>query len=330
MGECLLLAEEGRGEVGNGAMVGALLVLENKIIAQGLHKGFGKAHAERDLLLHFPGTVPRDAILYVNLEPCCHVGKTPPCTDIILGKGVKRLCFGMRDPDERVCSRGEALLRGQGVQVIGPVARPSCEYFNRGFASLRKRHRPWIILKSARTPEGRSAAEDGSPLKITGEEQDRWAHTSLRSRVDAILVGVQTVISDDPRLDTRWSQNAAGRAGLQRYQPWRIILDSHLRTPLTARVVSDDNRARTVIITSPTLEAGKEDRRKELQGRGVQVWDVPVFNGSFDFPELWGVLSRPEGAFHGITSILVEGGARTWEVFREAGMVDEEVVMVGK
>ncbi|MEK7217894.1 MAG: bifunctional diaminohydroxyphosphoribosylaminopyrimidine deaminase/5-amino-6-(5-phosphoribosylamino)uracil reductase RibD, partial [Patescibacteria group bacterium] len=203
MRECLVLAEEGRGEVGNGAMVGAILVSQNNIIAQGIHRGFGKAHAERDLLEHFGGNVSADATLYVNLEPCCHVGKTPPCTEIIRERGVKRVCIGMQDPDTRVSGRGAALLRENGVEVIGQVASASCEYLNRGFVSMRTKGRPWVILKSARIRDGRTAGEHGSPLKITSAEQDRWAHAALRSRVDAILTGVQTVISDDPRLDTR-------------------------------------------------------------------------------------------------------------------------------
>ena len=330
MSQCLTLAEEGRGSVGNGAMVGALLVLENNIIAQGVHRKFGESHAERDLLTTFRDIVPPEAILYVNVEPCCHTGKTPPCTDIILERGVKRVCFGMRDPDERVGGRGVDLLRRNGVDVIGPISRPACEYCNRGFVNMRTKQRPWIILKSARTKDGRIANDDGSPLKITSEEQDQWSHEQLRATVDAILVGVETVVRDNPYLNTRRDQRNPLTKGLNRYQPYRIILDPHLRIPSSSHVVSPDEAKRTIIITSPAAEPGKEDRKKELQGRGVGVFDVPVFNGSFDFPELWNVLSRSEGEFHGITSILVEGGARTWEAFRKAGCWDEEVTLVGR
>lgn len=311
-------------------MVGAVLVSKNKILARGFHHGFGLPHAERDLLQSFSGAVPADAILYVNLEPCCHRGKTPPCTDIILERGVKRVCFGMLDPDPRVAGQGIAALRRAGVEVIGPVVRASCVYFNRGFVSMRTKGRPWIILKKAQTVDGRIAKADGSPLKITSAEQDCWSHTFLRSRVDAILVGVETVVRDNPQLNTRLAQILPQNEGIKNYQPWRIILDAHLRIPLRSFILRPEEATRTIIIASDVPEEGKEERRREIQKKGARVFTVPLAADVFDFGELWKVLASSDGDFHGITSILVEGGARTWQAFREAGFVDEEAVLVGK
>jgi len=324
MRRCLQLAERGRGRVGNGALVGAVLVRDGAVIAEGWHAGFGELHAERALLQSFQGEVRSTDILYVNLEPCCHTGKTPPCTDIILQKGVRTVVYGLRDPDPRVAGQGIELLRSRGVTVIGPVARASCEYLNRGFLSVHTRQRPWITLKSARTRSGAIANSDGSRLKISSEKQDQWSHTMLRQRTDAILVGVGTILRDNPKLNTRFAQKIPQELGL--HQPWRIVLDPMLRIPMDARIVTDEAVTRTMILTTP--DAGAE-RRRELEKRGVSVRSVPLANGTFSFDALWKVLLTPVGSYIGLTSILVEGGAKTWEIFRTAKCLDEEVCLVG-
>ena len=146
---CLEIANEYRGRVGNGACVGAVLVRGGSAIAEGVHRGFGLFHAERDLLLNFKGKIKPDDTLYVNLEPCCPspTKKTPPCTDIIIERGVKRLVYGMTDPDTRVSGKGIAILQEAGVSVEGPVASELCARFNRGFVSLRTKGIPWILLQ---------------------------------------------------------------------------------------------------------------------------------------------------------------------------------------
>lgn len=321
MRECLALGQTERSEVGNGAMVGAILVRENKILERGSHRGFGHSHAEADLLARFSGEIHPEDILYVNLEPCCHQGKTPPCSRAIIGRGVKRVCFGMEDPDPRVRGQGIEELRRAGIEVIGPVARASCEFLNRGFINQRTKGRPWITLKRAQTRDGRIANEDGSPLKITSPSQDAWAHTFLRAEHDAVLVGVETVVRDNPKLNARLAASGSG------FQPWRITLDPRLRTPVTAKVVSDEVRGRTIIITAQ--DHGRADVQAALQGRGVRILTVPLKDRKYDLSELWKVLSSSHDGFHGLTSILVEGGMRTWEAFREAGAVDEEAVLTG-
>ena len=319
---CLTLAERGRGSVGNGALVGAVLVRDGKILAEGFHDRFGGPHAERELLEKFEQKISSDDVLYVNLEPCCHHGKTPPCTDLILERGIKNIVIGMSDPDLRVSGKGIAQLRAKGVNVTGPILRAECEWLNRGFISVRTLSRPRITLKRAQTKDGRVSNADGSLLKITLKEQDIFSHTFLRATHDAILVGVGTIIKDNPKLDARFAEvkNSMSK------NPRRIILDPHLRIPMTARVVSDADAIRTIIVTA---QGSDQTKRTELLNRSVRVVDVSLAGDSFDWPELWKKLITPDGDYHGLTSILVEGGAKTWKAFTGAGMVDAEVFLIG-
>lgn len=316
MHRCLALAAQGQGLVGNGAKVGAVLVREGRIIAEGWHREFGLAHAERDLLERFNNEVLPTDTLCVNLEPCCHTAKTPPCTDIVIERGVKSVVIGMADPDQRMQGSGITQLRAAGISVVGTVLEPVCRRMNRGFVSVRTKHRPFLTLKHAYTLDGRIANADGSPLQITSPEQDVWAHTHLRAQHDAILVGVGTVITDDPQLDTRFDIDIRG------YQPWRIILDPQGRIPRTAKVLTDAQASKTMIVV-----AG--DSNLPEISPGPRVFPVPMAQGHFVWGELWRILTTPHDDFHGITSILVEGGRTTWNYFKAAGMVDEEVVMVG-
>lgn len=322
MQRCLELAARGQGTVGNGALVGAVLVRDGNIIAEGFHDHFGRPHAERMLLENFEQKISSIDTLYANLEPCCHRGKTAPCTDLIVERGIKNVVIGMCDPDTRVSGKGIEQLRAQGVTVTGPVLRSECEWLNRGFISVRTYCRPWITLKQARTRDGRTANADGSSLKITSKEQDIFSHTFLRATHDAILVGVGTIIKDNPKLDARFTEGK--NSGFT--NPRRIILDPHLRIPVVARVVTDPDANRTIVVTAPDSDQMK---RAELLERSVRVVDVSLECDSFDWPELWKKLITPDGDYHGLTSILVEGGQKTWEAFRSAGMVDAEVVCIG-
>lgn len=325
MKRCLQLAENGQKYVGNGAMVGAVLVSKNKEIAQGWHAKFGAPHAEAALLSAYRGPIGAEDILYVNLEPCIHHGKTPPCTEAILARGIRRLCIGMVDSDSRNAGKGIERLRASGLEIIGPVAQASCEYANRGFVSLRRRGRPWVTLRTAQTRDGRFANDDGSPLKITCPTQDVWTHTYLRSRHDAMLVGVETVVRDNPILDTRLVQTNP-QSKQEKYQPWRIILDPKLRVPLTAKVISDVLTASTIVV----YDTDERGVRSFLAERGVHCMKLGTTNGVFDLHELLTKLSAPDGTFPGIASLLVEGGPHTWRAFRDAHVVDEEVMLMGR
>lgn len=325
MQRCRELALLGRGKVGNGALVGAVLVRNNQVIAEGYHESYGNLHAERMLLQKFDQKIESTDVLYTSLETCCHHGKQPPCTDIIIDRGVTHVVYGMQDPDVRVAGQGNELLRTAGVSVIGPVDRAVNERLCRGFVTVRTKQRPWIVLKSARTPDGRIANADGTPMNITSEEQNAWSHTNLRSEVDGIVVGINTVLRDNPQLNTRLSQTLYSQEGLN---PYRIVLDTNGKMPLDAHVVTDDQKHRTIVIVSP--ESEKSETVSALKDRGVRVFAVPVgADGVFDLPELWKVLIAPVESYTGLTSLLIEGGQRTWDIFKNAGVVDEEVTLMG-
>ncbi len=323
MRRCLDLAHQGQLLVGNGAMVGAVLVRNETIIAEGWHRGFGLSHAERDLLESFDQPIMPNDVLHVNLEPCCHQGKTPPCTDIILERGIAHVVYGMMDPDARVAGQGIAALQAAGVKVTGPIDEENCRRLNRGFVWMRTKQRPWITLKRAVANDGAISNPDGSPLRITTEAQDIRSHTELRCHHDAILVGVDTIITDDPRLDARLDVRK------RNYHPYRIILDPHLRIPVTARVVTDDYRQRTIVVHGPIVNPEMDEAAQVLAQQHVLLREVPLVDGSFDWPMLWAALCEPRESYHGLVSILVEGGQRTWKNFADAGMVDEEVTLVG-
>lgn len=322
MGRCLTLAERGRGMVGNGALVGAILVRDGQVIGEGWHSAFGRAHAEADLLKKFDQKSSSSDVLYVNLEPCCHQGKTPPCTDAIVRSGITTVVVGMLDPDHRASGKGIAALRDHGVTVIGPVLEQACRWLNRGFVQLRTAGRPWITLKSAVAPDGSVAHGDGSPRKITSQEQDTWSHTVLRARHDAILVGSTTIRTDNPLLDKRLSMNNE----IDQKNPYKIVLDRICSISKQARILQHEPERTLVIVgtdaprdrVSIVGNTGARVLRVECDDRGVFVWR-----------KLWEALCTPRDAYTGLTSILVEGGPATWRIFRDAGMVDMEVLLAG-
>jgi diaminohydroxyphosphoribosylaminopyrimidine deaminase/5-amino-6-(5-phosphoribosylamino)uracil reductase len=361
---CLALAEQGRGATGINPMVGAVLVRGGTIIAEGFHSGFGKPHAERQLFEKSDQKIRANDILYVNLEPCCHLDKkTPPCAQMIVEKDIKTVVFGMVDPNPKVAGKGIAFLRSHGVDVIGPVLPDECARLNRGFVSLMSKNRPWITLKSAMTVDGRFANSSGGPrLMITSPEQDRWSHEFLRARHDAILVGIGTILADDPKLTVRPHPQPLPRdrlrqsaGGGEKLLPYRIILDPHFKIPLTAKVVNGELAGGTIVVKDSTsllvsseLRGAGENKEKMriLEKRGVRIMTMPhnrnhnilnnrsgylpaAYPSHFDWQSLWKALTTPSGDFHGISSILVEGGPRTWEMFRDAQMVDEEVMLIG-
>lgn len=327
MRRCLELAACGRRAVGNGALVGAVLVRDGKMIAEGYHQAFGAAHAERVLLESFTDAIEPDDVLYVNLEPCCHHGKTPPCTDIIIERGIKHVVFGMFDPDDRVSGEGITILKKNGIAVEGPILAAECAWLNRGFVSVRMKQRPWITVKTAKTSDGKVANDDGSPLAITSPEQNKWSHEYVRARHDAILVGVQTIINDNPILDCRLAPSLAPSPvrGRGKFCPWRVILDPQGRIPHDAKVVTDEHAASTILIVDSKNVKNIEALRKN----GVHIFEVTTENGVFVWEELWEKLLGSEGDFQGITSILVEGGEKTREIFAQAKMVDMDICLIG-
>jgi diaminohydroxyphosphoribosylaminopyrimidine deaminase/5-amino-6-(5-phosphoribosylamino)uracil reductase len=226
--------------------------------------------------------------------------------------------------------------------VEGPVDRAVCEWVNRGFLSLKRRGRPWITLKRAVGADGGVANEDGSFRKITSDVQDAWSHTMLRARHDAILVGIGTVLADNPRLTVRHAamQMLTSSKDSAAYQsllpaappspppPYRIVLDRHAKTPTTANIIVHDPQ-RTLICVAESSDRGQETRVHALRRAGACVFILPTLDGFFDWSALWGALTTPVDGFDGLTSILVEGGPRTWTQFHGAGLVDAEVILRG-
>lgn len=318
MRRCLELAEEGRGRVGNGALVGAVVVRDGAIIGEGKFEGPGSDHAETAAIKSVQKIDSKD-VLFVSLEPCVpHPSKkTPGCAPRIIESGITHVVIGMEDPDPRVAGKGVEALRAAGITVTMSDLRAECEWMNRGYVSVRTKNRPWITLKQALTPDGRIANDDGSPLKITDKAQDEWSHTFLRATHDAILVGVGTVTADDPSLNTRFDQKK------RQYQAWRVVLDPHLRIPIGSRLINDDHYDRTILI------CGSDHDQHSPVTRQLKEWGIHVVAVDLQKP-IHAVLDALMAEPFGITSILVEGGKNTWERFRTSKMYDADVMLIGQ
>jgi len=273
-------------------MVGAVVVRGSKIVGRGYHHRAGEAHAEV-IALADAGRAARGATLYVNLEPCCHYGRTPPCVDAVVEAGIARVVAGMIDPHQRVAGRGVASLRQAGLRVDVSVREDECLRLNEVFVKYATRKLPFTVLKLAASLDGRIATATGDSRWVTGERARRYVH-QLRNRYDAVLVGSGTVLADDPLLTCRLP---GGR------DPWRVVLDRRLRTPVTAKLLRQNPREKTIVVTG---EASSAKRKKNLERTGVQVWTLPVRDGTIPF----GRLLRRLGAI-GITSVMIEGGTVT-------------------
>jgi diaminohydroxyphosphoribosylaminopyrimidine deaminase/5-amino-6-(5-phosphoribosylamino)uracil reductase len=291
MKRALLLSEKGRGQVSPNPLVGAVIVKDGQFIAEGYHQQFGQAHAEVNALLK-AGDAAAGATLYVNLEPCSHQGKTGPCTEAILKAGIARVVIGMRDPNPLVDGRGVTFLRSKGISVTESVLEEQCRELNRGFIHVQKTGRPYLSIKIAQTLDGRIATSTGHSKWITAEPSRKMAH-QIRAKHDAILVGIGTLLTDDPKLTVRYSPGPS---------PRRIILDSQLRVPLDAKVLDSGLAQNTLLIT--TDRASKE-KIARIEERGAQVEVFPQDDrGWAALPAVWTLLVE-----RGITSLLIEGGS---------------------
>ncbi|MBM3501091.1 MAG: bifunctional diaminohydroxyphosphoribosylaminopyrimidine deaminase/5-amino-6-(5-phosphoribosylamino)uracil reductase RibD, partial [Armatimonadetes bacterium] len=257
MRAALALARRGVGRTAPNPPVGAVVVKRGALIGRGYHRAAGQPHAEVEALTD-AGPAARGADLYVTLEPCAHHGRTPPCTDAILRAGVRRVCYAVGDPDPKVAGRGHAQLREAGLSVeAGRLARDARELY-RAYFKHRLTGTPWGVLKLAGTLDGKVATASGESRWITGESARRHVHR-LRNENDAILVGVGTVLADDPQLTTRLR---GGRDAL------RVIIDSRGRTPPTARAVVQDSSAGCLIATTA---AASRRRVEALRRAGAEV-----------------------------------------------------------
>jgi diaminohydroxyphosphoribosylaminopyrimidine deaminase/5-amino-6-(5-phosphoribosylamino)uracil reductase len=304
----LRLARRGFGRTSPNPMVGAVLVRKGAVIGQGWHRRAGQAHAEiaalRDALSRGHSRAGlAGATLYVTLEPCSTQGRTPPCTDAIIAAGIRRVVAAVRDPNPAHCGRGFEILKRAGLEVsVGLLAREAAE-MNAAFNHWIVRRTPLVTLKAGMSLDGKIATVAGESRWITGPKT-RALGGRLRAGADAILVGVNTIVQDDPSLTVR----QPGFAG----KPWRrVVLDPRARTPLAANVISDPFAASTIVVVTRAAPA----RRAAALARRVRVLRAPARAGGIDLPWLLRKLGREE-----ITSLLVEGGGETHAAFLSQGL----------
>lgn len=285
----LELAKRGMGWTSPNPMVGAVLVKEGRIIGQGWHARYGQAHAERNALSSCSES-PAGATMYVTLEPCCHYGKQPPCTQAIIEAGLARVVIGSQDPNPLVAGKGIDLLRREGISVETGVCKADCDALNQVFFHYIKTGRPYVILKYAMTLDGKIATRTGQSKWITGEQARARVHQD-RHRYSGIMVGVGTILADDPLLTCRME---GGK------NPTRILCDSHLRTPLNAQVIRTAREVPTILATLSQDPAAA----RPFQAAGCQVWTLPQREGHVDLVALMERLGAEQ-----IDSVLLEGGS---------------------
>jgi len=305
MKRALSLARRGGWAVRPNPRVGAVLVRSGKVIAAGYHSRFGGPHAEARVIKK-AGKEARGAAIYVTLEPCSTYGKTPPCTDLLIRTGVKRVVIGSLDRHPANRGRACPLLAAAGIKVETGVLEEECRELNHDFFTWAEENRPYSVLKMASSLDGRIASRTGDARWISSELSRRYAHR-LRRDADAILVGLGTIRADNPRLTVRMGYH---RPGLR-----RVILDSRGEIPLAARVLEDVNRYPAILATTP---AAPPRRMEKLIRRGVEWMKIPSRGARVDLRPP----SRRRAAL-GVMRILIEGGAETAASALKEGLVDE-------
>lgn len=302
----LELAAQGRGCTSPNPMVGAVVVKGGVVVGQGYHQAAGGAHAEVHAI-DAAGEAAAGATLYVNLEPCNHTGRTPPCTRKIAAAGLRRVVIGMRDPNPKVAGGGVEFLRARGIETACGVCEEKARELNEAFVKYVGTGRPFVIAKCAATLDGRIATRTGDSRWVTGEEARAFVH-ELRHAVDAIMVGAGTIAADDPRLTARLKNRPAR-------DPLRIVLDTRLRTVPTAKVLRHSSEVETVLVVGEEVPESARDR---MQTKKVRVIAAETRQGRIDLDRLMDQLGRM-----GVTSILIEGGGRTLGSAFRAGIVDK-------
>ncbi len=309
------LAEGGRGRVSPNPLVGAVIGRQDEVLGEGFHQALGGPHAEIEAIRAAEGRDLGGATLYVSLEPCCHHGRTPPCTEAIREAGIGRLVVASDDPSEHASGRGLGILRDEGIEVViadGELAIRA-RLLNQSFRKHARTGRPWVLFKSAMTLDGKVATHGGDSKWISGEESRRLAH-HWRAQCDAVAVGIGTALADDPQLTARVSDPA--RAGTEYpRQPRRVVFDSLARLPLDSKLVLG---AREVPLTVVVSRAAPRASTDALATHGA---DVIVATGQNEPARVRSALDQL-GA-DGVGSILLEGGPHIAGAFMDAGEVDE-------
>ena len=314
MSIALQCAARGRGSVEPNPMVGAVLVRSDRELARGWHGRFGGPHAEIVALeaARSAGAEIAGATMYVTLEPCCHQGKRPPCTDAIIAAGISRVVIAMEDPDRQVSEGGLAALRGAGIEVCTGVCEAEARELLGAYIKLRTTGRPWVICKWAQTADGYLALPAGQGEWISGEASRAEAHR-IRGLCDGICVGIETVLADDPLLTNR-----SGSGG----QPVRVVLDSRLRIPMDCRLVRTSQDAPVLVVTTRAARA-RANAAQSLRDCGVEVLELSGVGGRIDLEALLDELGRRSWTY-----LLVEGGAKVLESFMSLHLADELLVFV--
>ena len=286
------LALKAAGRTSPNPMVGAVLVRGGKIIATGFHRIAGEDHAEI-VALKRVGSKAKGATLYINLEPCSHYGRTPPCSQALIRAGVKEVVAGMMDPNPLVGGRGFRELKRAGIKVRVGLLEEECRTLNEAFIKYVTRRLPFVTLKLAASLDGKIAAVTGDARWISSETSRRMVH-KLRNQVDAIVAGVGTVLADDPQLTCRIPN---GR------NPWRVILDSRLRIPLAASLLRQTDPERSIIVTS---DRSSRQRVRAIESLGAQVWRLRLRRGKIPWTAILRKLAAKD-----VLSVMIEGGATT-------------------
>ncbi|SHK18804.1 diaminohydroxyphosphoribosylaminopyrimidine deaminase [Anaerobranca californiensis DSM 14826] len=311
MKRAIELAQKGWGKTRPNPLVGAVIVKGDKIIAEGFHQAYGRDHAEVDALkkINFNG---EGATLYVNLEPCSHYGKTPPCTEAIIKSGIKKVVVAMKDPNPLVAGKGLKILRENGIEVVSGILEKEARELNEIFIKYITTNIPFCIMKVAMTLDGKIATYNGDSKWITDEDSRNYVH-HIRSRISSIMVGINTILYDNPQLNIRIK-------GLEVNQPLRVIVDSQLRIPLDSNVVKTADQQRTLIATTEFVSSEKISR---LEEKNVEVLTIQDINGRVDLQQL-----MIELGIRKIDSVLLEGGGTLNYSALESNIVDKIMVFI--
>ncbi|MGN0106408.1 MAG: bifunctional diaminohydroxyphosphoribosylaminopyrimidine deaminase/5-amino-6-(5-phosphoribosylamino)uracil reductase RibD [Hominilimicola sp.] len=303
MRRAIELAKGGIGFVNPNPLVGAVIVKDGKIIGEGFHERYGQLHAERNALKNCSESC-EGADMFVTLEPCCHYGKNPPCTEAVIESGVKRVFVGSFDPNPLVAGKGISILREHGIEVVENFLREECDALNDIFFHYITTKTPYVIMKTAVTADGKIAAATGDSKWITNEKSRAHTHET-RKRVSALLVGVNTVIADDPMLNCR-AENPSN--------PIRIVCDSHLRIPLTSKIVQTARDIPTYI----ACIGGNTEKITALENVGAHIIKTQSKDGHTDLAELMKKLGEMQ-----IDSVLIEGGGEIHASALKSGIVNK-------
>lgn len=303
------LALKGEGKTRPNPLVGAVVVKDGRIIGEGYHTKYGALHAEREALADClsRGNDPKGSDIYVTLEPCCHTGKQPPCTEALVETGIRRVITGSADPNPLVAGKGIEFLRKHGIQVETGFLKAECDALNPIFFHYITAGTPYVALKYAMTADGRIATVSGRSKWITGEEARQHAH-KLRNRYASILVGFNTVHADDPMLNCRIPGGV---------NPLRIVLDSSLRIPLESALVQTAREIPLLVVCGDFYHPAMTEKKEALEKLGAEVLSLPGKDRRTDIKALVKELGR-----RGIDSLLIEGGSQVHYSALKAGIVN--------